>query len=59
MRLGLRLWARIYLEVEDLKVQINYHQPRQQGDEDDGENQLLGWEHRLGLVERFIENVWI
>ena len=25
--LGLRLWARIHLEVEDLKVQINYHQP--------------------------------
>ena len=59
MRLGLRLWARIRLEVEDLKVQINNHQPRQQGDDDDIGNQLLGWEQRLGLVEKSIENIWI
>ena len=31
---GLRLWARIHLEVKDLKVKKNYHQPRQQGDDD-------------------------
>ena len=34
MRLRLRQWARIHLEVEDLKVQIYDHQPRQQGDDD-------------------------
>ena len=57
--LGLRLWARIQLEVEDLKVQINAHQPRRQGDDDDAENQLLGWERREGLVESSIKNAWI
>ena len=31
----LRLWARIHLEVKDLKVQLNDHQPHQQGDETD------------------------
>ena len=57
MSLGLRLWARIHLEVEDVKVQINDHQPCRQGDDDDIGNQLLGCERRLGLVERSIENV--
>ena len=32
---GLRLWALIHPEVEDLKVQINNHQPHRQGDDDD------------------------
>ena len=32
------------------------HQPRRQGDDDVG-NQLLGWEQRLGLVEKSIENI--
>ena len=59
VRLGLKLWARIHLEVEDLKVQINDHQPRRKGDDNDVGNQLLGLEQRLGLVERSIENVWI
>ena len=34
-------------------------QPCQQGYEDDKESQLLGWERRLGLVEKSIENLWI
>ena len=55
----LRLWARIHLEVKDLKVKINNNQTQQQADDDDGENQLLGWERRLGLVEKSIEKVWI
>ena len=37
MRLGLRLWVKNYLDVEDLKVQITIHQPPQQGDDDDEE----------------------
>ena len=56
MRQGLKLWARIHLEVEDQGVQINDHQPCRQGDDDDVGNQLLGWEQRLGLVEKSIEN---
>ena len=55
MRLRLKLWARI--PMEDLKVQINNHKPRQPGDDEDGENQLLGWEQRLGLVKKYIENI--
>ena len=50
--------ARIHLDVEDLTVQINDHQPQQQRDDDEVGNQLLGWERRLRLVERSIENVW-
>ena len=49
----------IHLEVEDLKVQINDLKSHPQGDDDDVGNQLLGWERRLGQVERSIENVWI
>ena len=59
VRLGLRLWAENHLEVEDLKVQITVHRPRRQGDDDDVGNQLPGWEQRLGLVGKSIENVWI
>ena len=55
MRLG--LWAKIHLEVKDLKVQINVLQPCQQEDDDDGGNELLGWEQRI--TENSIENVWI
>ena len=35
---------------------INDHQPRQQGDDDVGENHLLRWERRLWLVEWSLEN---
>ena len=59
LSLGLRLWARIHLEVEDLKVQINNHQPCRKGEDVDAGNQLLGWEQRLRLVKRSIENIWI
>ena len=54
VRLGLRLWAKNHL-----KVQIKVHQPRQQGDDDDVGNQLPGWERKLGLVGKSIENIWI
>ena len=59
MRLRLRLWVRIHLEVKDLKVQINVPQSCQQGDNDDGESQLLRWAWRLGLTEKSSENIWI
>ena len=59
VRVRLRLWAKIHLEVTHLKVQIIKPQPRLQGDDDDRENQPLGWEQRLGLTQKFIENIWI
>ena len=53
----LRQWTRIYLEVKDLRVQINYLQQRQQGD-GDSIGKPLGWERELEITGGSNENIW-